>query len=77
MNCPACGRPQPEGKAYCSNPACAMFVKEQAPEVPIEILDNEGNVKLNFKTVTGIVLLVLFLIAIAFLNHMYNPIMKW
>lgn len=22
MNCPACGRPVAEGKAYCENPAC-------------------------------------------------------
>ena len=45
MNCPACGAPIGEGKAYCSNPSCGAAAPVPGNKT---VLDKKVELKITF-----------------------------
>ncbi len=59
MNCPACGRPVTEGKAYCENPACgAVLSPGQRPAQSTVPPNKYVAVKVNLPLTKLVVVLV-------------------
>jgi len=46
-NCPRCGAPIEEGRAYCANPACGSAPSQAAP-ASRKVLDKKIELKLTF-----------------------------
>ncbi len=70
MNCPKCGLPVEEGKAYCSNPACGAPAEPEPPRFERTIQINKKikiKVDLNLQTLARVAAIAVTVVAGAYI----------
>lgn len=75
MNCPKCGAPIGEGKAYCSNPACGAVTGSETRQTREIKLEKELKFKLvmDFTVVARLGALLIAILTAVYLYFFVRP----